>query len=95
MDITATMDKKVAAIAAHESQVQFLIEDLLLQARLAGIDLQAQLGGSADDPAAAIAWAMRESAAEVGRRGGFAFGEAFRYARFHPYVESLLAQRGS
>jgi len=45
VDITATIDIKVAAIAAHASQVQFLIEDLLLQARLAGIDLQAQLGG--------------------------------------------------
>jgi LmbE family N-acetylglucosaminyl deacetylase len=93
VDIGATIDKKVAAIAAHESQVQFLIEDLMLQARLAGVDLQARLGESAADPVAAIAWAIRQEAAAAGQRGGLAFGEAFRYSRFHPFVESLLAQK--
>jgi hypothetical protein len=36
---------------------------------------------------------MRAQAAEVGARLGLAYGEAFRYVRFHPIVEDLLATR--
>jgi hypothetical protein len=92
VDISATVEQKVAAVAAHASQVEFLVEDILAQARLAGVDLQGRLGAAAADPAAAIAWAIRQEAAAVGQRAGVAFGEAFRYVRFHPFVESLLAQ---
>ncbi len=39
----------------------------------------------------AMAWALRSEAAQIGQRAGFAYGEAFRYTRFHPIVEDLLA----
>jgi LmbE family N-acetylglucosaminyl deacetylase len=91
VDITDTLEVKIAAIAAHRSQVDFLVEDLVRQAGLAGVDLQAGLGAAAGEPVEAIAWAMRQEAAEAGRRAGFTFGEAFRFTRFHPFVESLLA----
>jgi hypothetical protein len=42
----------------------------------------------------ALEWALRAQAAEVGARIGVAYGEAFRYVRFHPIVESLLAAQG-
>jgi len=95
VDIGTTIDKKVAAIAAHASQVEFLVADITLQAQLAGVDLQSQMGEMGLDPVAAIGWAVRQQAAEAGRRGGVALGEAFRCTRFHPFVESLLAQRVS
>jgi hypothetical protein len=60
------------------------------QAQLAGLDLGATLGPMVEDPAAAMAWALRSEAAQIGQRAGFAYGEAFRYVRFHPIVEGLL-----
>ncbi|MCS7282313.1 MAG: PIG-L deacetylase family protein [Anaerolineae bacterium] len=91
VDITDTIEKKIAAMLEHKSQVQFLVEEVLRQARLAGLDPRAMLGPMVEDPAAAMAWALRMEAAQIGGRAGFAYGEAFRYVRFHPIVETLLA----
>jgi len=90
VDITDTMDRKLAAMGEHRSQVSFLVEDVRRQARLAGIDLETILGQAAGDPMAALTWAIQAEASEVGRREGLAYGEAFRYVRFHPIVEALL-----
>jgi LmbE family N-acetylglucosaminyl deacetylase len=93
VDITGTMDRKLAAMGEHKSQVEFLVEDVMHQARLAGIDVRAILGDAAQDPMAALAWAIQAEASQVGERGGFPYGEAFRYVRFHPLVESLLGNQ--
>ena len=90
VDTSETMAAKMAALAEHKSQVRFLVEDVIRQGKLAGLDLRAILGEALDDPLAALTWAMEAQAAEVGQRIGVAFGEAFRYARFHPFVENLL-----
>jgi LmbE family N-acetylglucosaminyl deacetylase len=90
VDITATMDRKLAAMGEHHSQVEFLVEDVRRQAKVAGIALEALLGEAARDSMAALAWAIQAEAAEVGRPAGFTYGEAFRYVRFHPIVEALL-----
>jgi LmbE family N-acetylglucosaminyl deacetylase len=90
VDITGTISRKLAAMGEHETQVAFLVEDVMRQARLAGIDIQAILGEAAADPMAALRWAIEAEAAQVGKRAGVAYGEAFRYVRFHPLVESLV-----
>jgi len=90
VDISDTMEKKIAAMVEHKSQVRFLVEEVVWQARMAGIDLKAILGPMLEDPAAVIAWVLRSEAARIGQKAGFAYGEAFRYARFHPIVEGLL-----
>jgi len=90
VDISDTMGKKMAALAEHRSQVTFLVEDVLRQARMSGLDLRAMLGDALDDPVTALAWAMEAQAAEAGRQIGVQFGEPFRYVRFHPVVETLL-----
>jgi LmbE family N-acetylglucosaminyl deacetylase len=95
VDITATMEKKLSALAEHKTQMEFLVEEVGRQAELAGLDLGALLGAAAADPMLAVGWAMRSQAAEVGRPAGFEYGEAFRYARFHPFVEGLLAGQGA
>ncbi|HLB63999.1 MAG TPA: PIG-L deacetylase family protein [Anaerolineales bacterium] len=94
VDITETMERKLAAMGEHRTQVAFLVEDVMRQARLAGIDIQTTLGEAAQDSMAALAWAIRAEAAEVGARAGVNYGEAFRYVRFHPLVESLLVSGG-
>lgn len=90
VDITETFAIKVAAMAEHKSQVEFLVEDVMRQARLAGFDLRAMLGESMSDPVAALTWALEAQASEIGTRAGVRYGEAYRYVRFHPFVESLL-----
>lgn len=92
VDITNRMERKLAALAEHASQVRFLVEGMLLQARLAGLDVAAQFGDAVSDPLALLAWGVRAQAAEVGRRIGAQYGEAFRYERFDPLIETALAQ---
>jgi hypothetical protein len=81
---------KLKALSEHQTQVAFLVEDVLRQARLAGLEVDSLLGTMAAEPRLALEWALRAQAAEVGARIGVAYGEAFRYARFHPIVEGLL-----
>lgn len=94
VDITAMLEKKIAALAAHESQMTFLVEDLLRQMRLVGLDPRPLLEDIGEDPAALVGWAIRAQAAAAGQRIGVPFGEMFRYERFHPLVEALLARSG-
>jgi len=93
VDVTDTMEKKLAALAEHKTQMTFLFEDVVRQARLAGLNLEAMLGETIQDPLAAISWALKAQAASIGQRTGVQFGEAFRYARFHPFIESLVEGR--
>lgn len=93
IDIAPWIDVKVAACLEHRSQVVFLIEGLLRQARLAGLDVAAALGSAAESPAALLAWGLRDQAARAGAAGGLAFAEAYRYERFDPFIEAILARR--
>ncbi len=92
VDITPWIEIKLAAVAEHRSQVVFLVEGLLRQARLAGLDVSAALGGVADSPAALLAWGLRQLAARAGASRGLAFAEVYRYERFHSLIEGMLAQ---
>jgi LmbE family N-acetylglucosaminyl deacetylase len=97
VDISATLQTKVAAILEHKSQVAFLVEEVMRQALVAGVDVSAAVpGGEAGDEGAAlaIAWAVQEQARADGAAVGLEFAERFRYTRFAPLVEALLeAQR--
>ena len=90
VDISHTLETKLAALAEHESQIAFLVEGVSRQAQAAGLDLKATFGGALDDPLTALTWAVKAQAAQVGELGGVGFGEAFRYARFDPLIEALL-----
>jgi LmbE family N-acetylglucosaminyl deacetylase len=93
VDISDTMDRKIAALAEHRSQVEFLVEGELMEARSAGLDVRTMFGAAADDPAALLAWGVQTMAAEIGQRIGVKYGEAFRYERFGSLVEGMLAGR--
>lgn len=91
IDITATLPIKLAALEEHRSQVEFLVEDVLLQMKMAGFDLTKRIGPALSDPLVAFKWAMEAEAAAVGARIGVSYAEAFRYVRFSPLIETLLA----
>jgi len=92
VDISATFEHKMAAMAAHKSQIEFLVQGLLEQARQAGIDVDASLGGVAQDPLMAFQMGLTSMNAEMGAKAGYALGEGFYYERYHPLVEAMLPQ---
>lgn len=94
IDITPYFAKKIAALAEHRSQIEFLVEGLLREARLAGVDLKAALGDMAEDKLALFTMGMRMQAAEIGAAHGYELAEMYHYERFHPLVEGLT-QRAS
>ena len=91
VDISETFERKIAALTEHKSQIKFLVEGILNEARLAGVDLAGLLGAAASNHLMAFTWAMQTQAAGVGLKAGFTYGEAFRYVRFHPFVENILS----
>jgi LmbE family N-acetylglucosaminyl deacetylase len=93
IDITDTIDVKLAALAEHKTQMEFLVEDVRRQAELAGLGLDDLLGAAGAHPIEAVSWAVRTQAAEVGQKAGFACGEMFRYVRFHPMIENLVGMQ--
>lgn len=92
VDITEHIETKLAAILEHRSQVVFLVEGMLHQARLAGLDVAEALGAAADSPATLLVWGLRQQAALVGQVHGLPYAESYRYERFHPLIEAVLAQ---
>lgn len=90
VDISATLDLKLASLAEHKSQMAFLVEDVKRQANLAGLNLDEIIGTTTVDPMLAVSWAIKEQARKIGRSAGYEYGEAFRVVRFHPFIESLV-----
>jgi len=90
IDITSTFECKMQALAAHQSQVEFLVEDILQQAEIAGLGSHELVAAASQDPLAALTLVIHQQAAAAGSRAGYALGEAYRYERFHPIIESLL-----
>ena len=90
VDVSETLAQKLAALAEHKTQMEFLVDDVMRQAQAAGLDVAARPAVPAGDPAALVAWAMKRQAAAIGKRFGMAYAEAFRCVRFHPFIETLL-----
>jgi N,N'-diacetylchitobiose non-reducing end deacetylase len=90
IDITNYVDKKLAGMMAHPSQVEFLVEDVMRQAAIAGLDLQQYLGEAAQDSTETMKAAMLAEAAQFGKAIGVEYAEAYHHIRFHPYVEGLI-----
>ncbi len=93
VDISDYFEKKLAALAEHRSQMEFLVEDVTRQAILLDLDLGARLESLRRDPMQAVSQVLRSQAAEIGRIAGCQYAEAFRYTRFHPYIESFMERK--
>ena len=90
IDITTTLPIKLAALAEHHTQVEFLVEDVLRQVRAIGLDLEQMLAPELKDPMTALSWMVQTEAALTGQKIGAPFAEAFRFTRFHPSIEFIL-----
>ncbi len=94
IETTAFVDRKIAAIAEHRSQVVFLVEGILRQVAMAGLDFNKVAVGATQSPIELLAWGLRSQDAETGRKIGVPFAEEYRWARYHGLVEAALAQAG-
>lgn len=81
VDISATLDKKIAALLDHACQMHLTIDFLAQEADTLGIDLPALKDITGDTYRQLIDAAMRAHCAEVGRARGFAAAERFRYEK--------------
>ena len=96
VDTAATLDRMVAAAAAHRTPLLNLVQQWRLQARTGGWRIPA-LDAVAEDPDADVGdlldSLLRARAAAVGADHGLAAGEEFRVVRFGG-MESLLEVLG-
>lgn len=90
VDIGGVIELKINALAAHASQVKFLVEDIFRQGKMAGVDIPAYLGHPPDPHLAALTFAVRAEASEASQPAGYLYGEAFRYGRYNSFVEGLI-----
>jgi len=93
VDISDTLELKVAAILEHRSQVDFLFASYAQQAELAGVDIADSLSEGAvegEQPGRWIAQAVRERARADGAAVGLPFAERFRRVRLSRTAEMVL-----
>ncbi len=93
VDTTAFIERKIASVAEHRSQVVFLVEGIARQAALAGLDARQVAGGMAASPLELLAFGLKAQDAAVGRKIGAPFAEEYRWVRYHELVEAALAER--
>jgi LmbE family N-acetylglucosaminyl deacetylase len=82
IDISETLDAKIAAILEHKSQVRFLSEDWMQRTGAAGASVAAilsQVGEENEGSAQGMAWMIRQQARADGAAVGLEFAERFRY----------------
>ena len=70
VDITPFMEKETFRHEGTEQSGSFLVEDFYRQAEVAGIDMQAMIGSSKDDPFQAISFALVSQAEQIGKKAG-------------------------
>jgi LmbE family N-acetylglucosaminyl deacetylase len=93
VDTTAFVDRKIASVGEHRSQVVFLVEGIARQMAMAGLDVRQVAGGAAGSPFDLLAYGLRAQDAAVGRKIGVPYAEEYRWVRYHPLVEAALAEK--
>ncbi len=85
VDISDTLETKIAALGCHRSQVEFMVADIQNQLHMAGKDLYSEAPDLSEDPMQVMAYAMRQVAAATGKLCQYLYAEAFRHERFNLY----------
>lgn len=81
VDISSVMDKKVAALLAHDCQMVLTVDALAREAEALGAELPMLQGGGGDMHRKLIEMGIRDHCAKVGQTAGMAFAEQFRHEK--------------
>ncbi len=88
VDITAVIDKKIAALLAHDCQMVLTVDALAREAQALGAELP-MLQGDGDMHRQIIEMGIRDHCARTGNAAGMAFAEQFRHEKLG-MLEQLL-----
>lgn len=81
VDISSTVDLKIAALLCHECQMDFTVDALRQEAQVLGLDLAELTGRPDKDLRSVIGGHLRRECAETGRPAGYGYAERFRFER--------------
>jgi LmbE family N-acetylglucosaminyl deacetylase len=79
VDISSVIEKKVAALLAHDCQMVLTVDALSKEAEALGVDLPMLRGGDSGMHRQIIETGIRDHCAKVGWGAGMAFAEQFRH----------------
>ena len=83
VDISDYIERKVEALCEHVCQMEMTVADLQVQLAASGMEVPFLREANPKEYRPVIEAQIKAWAASVGRRAGFAYGEAFRRARFN------------
>lgn len=81
VDISTTIDAKIAALLAHDCQMVLTVDALVQEAQAVGAEVPFLSELGTDGHKAVIEMGVRQWCAKVGEEKGFAFAEQFRYEK--------------
>lgn len=85
VDVTDTIDKKIAALLLHKSQMELTVGDVLVGLKAAGINPEeAGISGKIDENVfkGMMEFGIKSMAEETGKPYGMKYAEVFRYKGF-------------
>lgn len=89
VDITATIDKKIKALLAHDCQMALTVDMLAREAETLGLDVPMLREPDAATQAQLIEMGIRNYFGELGKKNGVKYAEQFRYERIG-MIEKIL-----
>ncbi|MHA1569497.1 MAG: PIG-L deacetylase family protein [Alphaproteobacteria bacterium] len=79
VDISETIDKKIDALCAHESQMKLTIDDIKMTLQAVGVDADSLVMLDRDNYRPVLEIYIKQWAEQVGAKAGYRYGEEFRY----------------
>ena len=92
VDISTVMEKKVAALLAHDCQMVLTVDALTKEAAALGVDLPMLRDTEGSMHRQIIETGIRDHCAKTGQTAGMAFAEQFRYEKLG-MLDQLLGTR--
>lgn len=81
VDISSTIEQKIAALLAHDCQMVLTVDALVQEAKAVGAELPFLEGLGADGHRGVIEMGVRQWCASLGEGKGYGYAEQFRYEK--------------
>ena len=96
VDISSTIEKKIASLLAHECQMELTVDALAREAETLGMDIPMLQADDKETRNQLIEMGIRNYFGDLGKQAGVEFAEQFRYERIGMLEKALgLPERGS
>lgn len=89
VDITGTIDKKIASLLIHECQMELTVDSLAIEAKNLGMDVPMLQEDDRETRNQLIEMGIRNYFGDLGSRANVAYAEQFRYERIGMLEKAL------